>query len=35
MPVSELEKRLKTDRTLDIFTMRPKVRFILDDFAED
>lgn len=30
MPVSELEKRLKTDRTLDIFTMKPKVRLILD-----
>lgn len=24
MPISELEKRLKTDRTLDIFTMKPK-----------
>jgi len=35
MPVSELEQRLNTDRTLDIFTMRPKVRFIPDSFAED
>ncbi|KXN89941.1 Rho guanine nucleotide exchange factor 37 [Leucoagaricus sp. SymC.cos] len=24
MPLSELERRLKTDRTLDIFTMKPK-----------
>ena len=26
-PVTDLEKRLATDRTLDIFTMQPKVRF--------
>ena len=26
MPVTDLERRLTTDRTLDIFTMQPKVR---------
>lgn len=26
MPVTDLERRLSTDRTLDIFTMQPKVR---------
>lgn len=26
MPISDLERRLETNRTLDIFTMTPKVR---------
>jgi hypothetical protein len=26
--VDELERRLATDRTLDIFSMQPRVRFI-------
>ena len=25
MPVTDLERRLATDQTLDIFTMKPKV----------
>jgi hypothetical protein len=28
MPLSDLERRLRTDRTLDIFTMKPKVCLI-------
>lgn len=27
MPISDLERRLSTERTLDIFSMTPKVRF--------
>lgn len=33
MPVIELERRLSTERTLDIFTMKPKVRRIDDSYA--
>lgn len=33
MPVADLERRLKTDRTLDIFTMKPKASFTLRFFS--
>jgi hypothetical protein len=30
MPITDLERRLATDKTLDIFTMKPKVFIVLD-----
>jgi hypothetical protein len=34
MPITDLEQRLVTDRTLDIFTMTPKVDGFLYDISD-